>query len=65
MRLPVRLKNANHMKWSATAKELSKQCRPCRQASDNPKEGTEISSNKFKTLSWTAHKMDQSALETS
>eukprot|EP00971_Amphidinium_carterae_P317077 6303192-Amphidinium_carterae.1 len=42
------LRNASHMKWSATAKDLSRLFRPCKQAEDNPKGGTETLSNEFK-----------------
>eukprot|EP00971_Amphidinium_carterae_P143710 2847521-Amphidinium_carterae.1 len=39
------------MKWSETAKVLSRLFRLCKQAEYNPKGGTEISSNEFKMLS--------------
>eukprot|EP00971_Amphidinium_carterae_P192185 3813380-Amphidinium_carterae.1 len=29
------------MKWSATAKERLKRCKPCKQTGANPKDGTE------------------------
>eukprot|EP00971_Amphidinium_carterae_P071337 1410953-Amphidinium_carterae.1 len=41
MRLLEHLKNAPHMKWSVTAKELSKQCKPFKLVAANPRDVTE------------------------